>query len=287
MDTVSVIIPTWNRADSLAVAIQSTLDQTHPVLEVLVCDDGSTDHSRQVVDAFTDVRVKWVPGAPSGGPATPRNRGIALSRGTWLAFLDSDDSWHPEKLSQQLAYARQEKLKAVCTNADRHIPGEPAEVFHKPERIKKAGIGARLPFETLVNVNFVICSTTLVHRDLVALVGGFPEVADLRAVEDYALWLRVAAYVPFGYLDASLASYSDAPLQSIRRHDDTERIQQKKIRAALRDLIEWNGRARALSAEQVSLVRARILTSRTTPLLRLYGRFRRMLCSVLGFSRRK
>ncbi len=283
MDTVSVIIPTWNRADSLAVAIQSTLDQTHPVLEVLVCDDGSTDHSRQVVDAFTDFRVKWVPGEPSGGPATPRNRGIALSRGTWLAFLDSDDSWHPEKLARQLEYAKKKDLIAVCTNAERHVPGKPVVPFHKPERIRAADINDRLPFETLVNVNYVICSTALVRRDLLALAGKFPEDSNLRAVEDYALWLRVAAYEAFGYLDASLAAYSDAPLHSIRQDDDTESLQQRKIRAALGNLLEWNERTRALSEEQVSLVRMRILTSQTTLIRRLYERIRRKLYVLLRF----
>ncbi|WP_373511819.1 glycosyltransferase family 2 protein, partial [Persicitalea sp.] len=276
-------IPTWNRADSLAVAIQSTLNQTYPVLEVLVCDDGSTDHSRSVVNGFADARVKWISGEASGGPAKPRNRGIGLSQGKWLAFLDSDDSWYPEKLSRQLEYAIKKNLRAVCTNADRHVASKATEIFHKPERIAKANIDDRLPFEKLVNVNYVVCSTALVHRDLVALAGGFPEAADLRAVEDYALWLRVAAYAPFGYLNTPLASYSDDPLQSIRRDDDTERIQQQKIRAALGNLLEWNKQTRTLSAEQVSLVRKRILTSRTSPLLRLYGRFRRKLDSLLRF----
>ncbi len=274
MDTVSVIIPTWNRAGTLAAAIQSTLDQTHPVLEVLVCDDGSTDHSQQIVEDFSDARVKWVPGEPSGGPATPRNRGIALSRGTWLAFLDSDDRWYPEKLARQLAFAKQEKLSAVCTNADRHVPGASTSTFHTPERIAKAGISDRLPFETLVQVNYVICSTALVHRELLARAGSFPESADLRSVEDYALWLRVAAHAPFGYLDTALAIYADAPAQSIRRDVNTEQLQQQKIRAALSDLLEWNERTQALSAERVDLIRARLLATKVASSLGWYARVR-------------
>src|SRR5262245_1813867 len=100
---ISVIIPTWNRAQSVKRAISSALRQTHPPHEILVCDDGSTDNTEEVVRAMGDSRVRWIAGPHAGCPAVPRNRGIAASKGDWIAFLDSDDAWLPEKLEAQIA----------------------------------------------------------------------------------------------------------------------------------------------------------------------------------------
>ena len=92
--SVSVIIPTWNRAHTLPRAIESVLSQSLPILEVLICDDGSTDGTAEAVMAMArqDPRIRWLPGERGGRPAIPRNRGIRESRGEWLAFLDSDDA---------------------------------------------------------------------------------------------------------------------------------------------------------------------------------------------------
>jgi len=127
-DSVSVVIPTWNRADRLVEAIRSALEQSAPVLEVLICDDGSTDDSAERVAtlAAVDPRVRWLPGARGGRPAIPRNRGIAASRGEWLAFLDSDDTWLPGKLEAQLAAARGQGCAAVSSNALRMVDGRDA-----------------------------------------------------------------------------------------------------------------------------------------------------------------
>ena len=98
---VSVIIPTYNRQHTLLAAIQSALSQTLPPLEVLVCDDGSTDGSAEAVAALDDPRVRWLTGPHAGYPAVPRNRGLREARGEWVAFLDDDDVWLPEKLAVQ------------------------------------------------------------------------------------------------------------------------------------------------------------------------------------------
>src|SRR5512135_2903291 len=123
MPSVSVIIPTWNRRETLERAVRSALDQTVVPQEVLVCDDGSTDDSRRIVEAIGDPRVRWVEGPRGGRPAIPRNRGIRESSGEWLAFLDSDDEWMRDKLARQLAAAAGSGCRAVCTNAERFIPG--------------------------------------------------------------------------------------------------------------------------------------------------------------------
>ena len=101
---VSVVIQTWNRAELISSAIESVLNQTLQPIEILICDDGSTDETFRIVDSFAikDSRVKWVPGKRSGFAAAPRNRGLFEAKGDWIAFIDSDDVWRKDKLMLQL-----------------------------------------------------------------------------------------------------------------------------------------------------------------------------------------
>lgn len=221
MNRVSVIIPTWNRANTIEKAIYSALAQTLPPLEVLVCDDGSTDNTRELVQSIDDLRVRWLTGSRGGRPAIPRNRGIAESKGDWLAFLDSDDEWVPEKLEKQLHLAERLSCKAVCSNARRFIPGKGIDgdlLSWDRERIT---------FGDLLGVNQVICSSTVVHSSLFGLVEGFPENDRLTAIEDYALWLRVATQTDFAFVCEPLLIYRDDPKASIRS-EDTDVLEQRK-----------------------------------------------------------
>ncbi|MGB9592367.1 MAG: glycosyltransferase family 2 protein, partial [Candidatus Kryptoniota bacterium] len=101
---MSVIIPTYNRADLLPRAIRSVLAQTFTDFELIVVDDGSIDNTREVVDKFThlDARVKYIWEPNSGRPAVPKNKGIENASGEYIAFLDHDDEWLPAKLEKQL-----------------------------------------------------------------------------------------------------------------------------------------------------------------------------------------
>src|ERR1041385_3866377 len=94
---VSVIIPTYNHAEYLPEAIQSVLEQTYPDFELLIVNDGSTDHTGEVVQQFTDPRIHYLEQENRGATAA-RNTGICASSGELIALLDADDLWHPEKL---------------------------------------------------------------------------------------------------------------------------------------------------------------------------------------------
>jgi len=211
--SISVIIPTWNRADTVVRAIQSVLAQTLPPLEVLVCDDGSTDDTEARVRALGDVRVKWVTGPRAGRPAIPRNRGIASAKGDWLAFLDSDDFWLPEKLEKQIKSVLASRNLASCSDAWRIVPGE------EGRRPLLGGEDRALTFDSLILDNRVICSSACIHRSLIAKIEGFPEAANLRAVEDFALWLRILQLTHFDYISEPLLNYTDDPKHSIRKYD--------------------------------------------------------------------
>src|SRR5712692_4293853 len=99
--TVSVVIPVYNGERYLAEAISSVLDQTYKNFELIVVDDGSTDQSAAVVRSFTDDRIRYLYQS-NGGASKARNLGVAASRGTVIAFLDSDDVWLPHKLERQI-----------------------------------------------------------------------------------------------------------------------------------------------------------------------------------------
>ena len=100
---LSIIIPTYNRKKFLLRAINSIYHQSFQNFEILICDDGSSDSTMALVKSISqrDSRVRWISGKHSGGPATPRNRGLKFARGEWVAFLDSDDTWLPSKIEHQ------------------------------------------------------------------------------------------------------------------------------------------------------------------------------------------
>jgi len=248
MSNVSVIIPTWNRADMIEKAIRSAINQTLSPLEVLVCDDGSTDNSEIIVNSINDSRVKWVPGPHRGLPAIPRNRGISESRGEWLAFLDSDDEWLPGKLQKQLQLAHKLNCKALCANAYHFVP-EKGIVDNLLSWSKEI-----ISFDDLVKGNQVICSSSLIHRSLLESVTGFPE--DPEVIEDYALWLRVATQTYFAFVNEPLLIYRDDPENSIRgKITEDIPLQRKHV---LSDFAKW-----AETAKNFDLLNDYILKMKT------------------------
>lgn len=230
METVSVIIPTWNRAASIEAAVRSVLEQTHPVLEVLVCDDGSSDATKNIIAAITDDRVKFIEGPRAGRPAIPRNRGIKLAKGNWIAFLDSDDVWLPGKIEQQLAAAAKNNCKASCANAFRVLPGQGRTSAYLQLKEKT------IAFDRLIRTNFVICSSAMIHRTILEKTGGFPEDEKLKAIEDYALWLRVSTLTDFAYVEEPLVDYLDDAANSIRA-EQKENVQREIV---MQDFYQWS-----------------------------------------------
>lgn len=231
IECVSVIIPTWNRSELLLRAIRSVLSQTYPLLEVLVCDDGSTDNTEQVVQLIGDSRVRWLPGKRAGRPAVPRNRGICASKGDWVAFLDDDDMWLPRKLELQLELLKRTGCYASCTQA----------VVGENDLYNLGWCEPILSFKDLLGGNRVICSSVVVHRRLLNRVGGFPETAQLKSIEDYALWLRVATVTNFSFIFEPLAVYSDSPQTSLRAACVDPWFQKRLV---LSDFIFWGAKRR-------------------------------------------
>lgn len=198
---VSVVIPAYNSEKYIAATLDSVFAQTCQDLEVIVIDDGSTDGTGNVLRRY-EGRIVYLKNN-HGGPASSRNRGIAEARGAHVAFLDSDDLWHPEKLEKQLALA--EKF------ADYGIITTDAAVFNQngtTAESSKAGkyIPSGYVLEYLLFDNWIGTSCALVRRECFDKVGMF-DVEDFVWGEDWVMWMRIAARYPVYFLDEVLVRY--------------------------------------------------------------------------------
>ncbi len=172
---VSVIIPAYNMGEQLVRAVESALSQTTPVHEIFVVDDGSKDNTAEVAERFGP--PVYVIRKPNGGPASARNLGAAKATGDWLAFLDADDWWFPQKTEVQMSYTQAPDIGLVHCLYDHRIERPPAE----------------LSFDDLWAHNWIGTASVMIRRSLFLELGGFNEERALISVEDYNLWLRVVA----------------------------------------------------------------------------------------------
>lgn len=204
-----------------------------PPFEILVCDDGSTDNTFEIVKSLNNPKVKWIAGKHPGLPAVVRNRGIKESSGEWLAFLDSDDWWEKDKLERQLELIKKLQVKAACKNAYIVNPhsGKKEGLYFSNREIKDV-----FGFNELLKTNFVICSSFFVEKRLVEECGGFPEESTLKAIEDYALWLRLSTKTKIAYSNKPLVNYFNDPDNSIRSVWQNVKLQRKLV---LWDLFKW------------------------------------------------
>jgi glycosyltransferase involved in cell wall biosynthesis len=182
--TVSTIIPVYNGAAFLRQAVDSVLAQRQVSGELIVIDDGSTDDTWRVLESYSDALRKER--QANGGVGKARNLGARLASGEWLAFLDADDAWLPDKLAKQLEMAGPE-VGLVYT--DRRNIGACSHVTE----LQSAGVQQFEGdiFEPLLRDNFITVSSVLMSRDWFERLGGFH--TGINGCEDWDLWLRYAA----------------------------------------------------------------------------------------------
>lgn len=192
---VSVIIPTYNRADLLREALASVLAQQYPHQEVIVVDDGSDDHTPATVQSF-GTAVTYMR-QEHAGVSTARNRGVAASRGDLIAFLDSDDLWRPTKVGAQVMRLQQQPQMQACYTDEIWIRHG---VRVNPRRIHRKHDGW-LFFQSLPRC-IISPSSIMLRRGLWERLGGFDE--RLPACEDYDLWLRLTIREPVAFIPKAL-----------------------------------------------------------------------------------
>lgn len=215
MNTVSVVIPTFNCAQRLLKALHSVAAQTiaHERIEVLIVDDGSTDDTSERVAAFvanTDLEVRYIHQA-NAGPAAARNHGLRLARGEAIAFLDDDDLWLPQKLEKQLPLLGGRTGLVYCDNVYVDATGKPLPGYPRPIPMIQGDAQLKLFCEF-----FLLTSAVCIQRACVERIGYFDE--KLGVGEDYDYFLRLSASFDINYVAEKLLLRTVRP-DSLSRRD--------------------------------------------------------------------
>ncbi len=191
----SVVIPTHNRLEVLRRALNSISNQTLQPFEVIVVDDGSTDNTCQSIQQeFPNVILL---SQEQKGVSAARNKGISVSQGNWIAFLDSDDEWHLKKLERQYYWWTQNSVYRVL-HCDEIWIRNSVRVNPKKRHAKMGG----WIFPNCLPLCVISPSAVIIHQDVFSDIGVFDE--QLPVCEDYDLWLRVSLKFPVGYVDEKL-----------------------------------------------------------------------------------
>lgn len=227
---VSVVIPAYNAAALIGATLDSVLAQTYGNLEIIVVDDGSTDDTPRVLEAYAG-RVRVLRQA-NAGQAAARNAGARVSTGTLLAFLDSDDLWDPDKTARQVALlTRFPDAQAVyCDHRSINEKGQPLSASAALAHPRPSGDILRA---LLLGPCIITPGLVLLRRSAFEATEGFDESPVMRGHEDYALWLRLALKGPFVYSPDTLVSYRRHPQQTTRQQHYELQMSRAKLTALL------------------------------------------------------
>jgi len=196
---VSVVTATYNMGDYIAETLDSILGQDYPDVESIVIDDGSTDHTSEVLARYADDPRVRVVRQENAGQTVAKNRGIAESQGEFIAFCDADDTWVPHKLSRQLPRFADPEVAVVYSDIN-CIDGAGADL----DQATMDKFEGRITGPLLID-NFVHFPTVVVRADVLEEVNGFDE--SLTMSIDYDLWLRISVKYKFALVREKLANY--------------------------------------------------------------------------------
>jgi len=208
---VTVVTPVYNSEKFIGKTIESVIGQSYQSWEMLVVDDGSTDKTESIVQFYMskDTRIKYLPlGYNSGRPAIPRNYGIKHAKGEFIAFLDSDDFWHKQKLEKQLPHFGKPEIIGVASNAVL-VSETPYYSKSNLARSKRGYVDCK--YRDILNRNRIMTSSLIVRRDIFDQSGLFDEDKTFSFIEDWELWLRMARYGSFRVLESPLLTYFVSP----------------------------------------------------------------------------
>ena len=193
---VSIITPTWNSDRFISETIESVLSQTYQDWELIIVDDCSTDNTKEIVEKYLDPRIKYSRLGKNSGAAIARNIALRIAKGKWIAFIDSDDLWLPEKLESQLNFMvannysfTYHKYCEIDENGN-----ELGRVIAGPKHISRLGV---------ISYCWMGCLTVMYNRTVVGEI----QIPSIQKNNDYAMWLLISKKSTCHLLDASLARY--------------------------------------------------------------------------------
>ncbi len=198
---VSVVIPTYNRVSTVVRAIESVLTQTYQDLEIIVVDDGSTDNTHEVIRRLHDPRLRYIRHDGNRGGSAARNTGIEASTGEYIAFLDSDDEWLPQKLEKQVYLLQRSDSSVGAVYSGFVVINEHGERTNISIPKYRGAI-----LKDLFSVNSVgTVSTVMIRRECVSQVGAFDSA--MVSCQDWDMWIRLAKHYKFDFVPEVLVYY--------------------------------------------------------------------------------
>ena len=213
-DLVSIIMPTYNSATYIEAAIGSVLEQDYTNWELLIVDDCSTDNTKQVIEPFlSDERIHYFKSKERAGAAVCRNHALRKAKGRWIAFLDSDDIWEPEKLETQIKFMEENGYAFSYTayqemDADGNLTGV---TISGPKHVTK---------KDMYNFCWPGCLTVMYDATKIGLI----QIEDIKKNNDYAMWLKVCKKADCYLLPEVLAKYRRGRTGSVSTHGITTMI---------------------------------------------------------------
>jgi len=186
---ISIVIPMYNAQDYIEETVQSVISQSYQDWEMIIVNNASTDRSIELIEKIEDPRIRVITlSQNSGGPAKPRNEGVKDAKGEYIAFLDADDLWTPDKLQKQLDYMVSQKMNFSSTGKT-NINEASEEINFKANILAKLNAkNSKKDICDLIKYRFIFTSTVMVKRTLDI---HFNEENKYRAVEDLCAWLKL------------------------------------------------------------------------------------------------
>lgn len=212
-ELVSIIMPSYNTAKFISETIESVLAQTYPNWELIIVDDCSTDDTDAVVCPYlVDDRIRYIKNEKNSGAAVSRNRALREAKGKWVAFLDSDDLWFPEKLEKQISFMKKNDYHFSYTNYIEidETTNPNGRSVTGPKKVTRHG---------MYNYCWMGCLTVMYDAETIGLI----QIADIKKNNDYAMWLKACKKANCYLLDEVLAKYRKRS-GSISNHGYTKLI---------------------------------------------------------------
>ena len=223
-ELVSIVMPSYNTARYIGDSIDSVINQTHTNWELLIVDDCSTDNTEEVVASYNDERIRFIKKDKNSGAAESRNIALRESKGKWIAFLDSDDTWEKEKLEKQISFMIENDYKFTYTDYKIQLNGTWLPyIYTGPRRVNERKMKDYCYFSTI---------TVMYDREYVGLI----QIENVRKNNDYAMWLKIIKKSDCYRFPECLSNYikhdgsisSGSKLKLIKHHYIMWRVAEKK-----------------------------------------------------------